>query len=445
MRRVPLRARLALAYAAALVAVLAVSAAIVLWQQRRIGLRRVDRELTGLSVTLTNVLHDELDENADVTRAAERTRNLVTGPGRALAIIDAHGTVLAARWNGLELPPDAAPDGDQVTTVETAHGAWRVHRHLQTLGDVTLALLVASPVTDIRREQREAEEAMMIGIPIILLVAAGGGIYLSSLSVRPIAEALRVQRQFTADASHELRTPVSIVRATADVTLGREHRDESEYREALAIVGGQARRLGRLVEDLLVLARADAGGYSLQPVDLYFDEIVAECRRAVSVLAAERGVTIRVALLPEVPFRGDEHLLRQLVLNVLQNAVQHTPAGGAVGIDLQRDASAVTVRISNSGAPIPAEDRQRIFDRFVQLDPARRGEGAGLGLPIARWIAEAHRGTLTLERTGPDGTIFCLTLPTRAEASLPAPARRQELQSPFHLRKERIAGPMEDA
>ena len=427
MRRLPLRVRLALAYSAAVVAVLVVFAAIVLWQQRRIGLRRVDRELTGLSTTLANVLRDELLVNADPVQAAEAARNVVTAPGRALAIVDPRGAVMAARWNGLELAADETRVTDSVATLDTPRGTWRVHRHPQRFGDVTLALLVASPLTDIRREQHEAEEAMLICIPIILLVAAGGGVYLSTLSARPIAEALRVQRQFTADASHELRTPVSIVRAAADVTLSRDHRAESDYREALAIVGGQARRLGRLVEDLLVLARADAGGYRLRPVDLYFDEIVAECRRAVGVLAAERGVAIRAEPSPEIPLRGDEHLLRQLVLNVLQNAVQHTPAGGSVGIDLQYDARAVTVRISDNGAGIPAEDQQRVFDRFVQLDPSRRAEGTGLGLPIARWIAEAHQGTLTLERSDPSGTTFCVSLPRGTESSGSLRARWQEV------------------
>jgi signal transduction histidine kinase len=252
---------------------------------------------------------------------------------------------------------------------------------------------------------------MLVGVPTLIVLAMSGGIFLASQSVRPVAEALRVQKQFTADASHELRTPVSIVRATAEVTLSREHRDEPEYREALEIVGGQARRLGRLVEDLLVLARADAGGYPLRPVDLYFDELVADCRRAVEVLAAQRGVTIRVAPSPEIPYSGDEDLLRQLVLNVLQNAVQHTPAGGSVGLDVRREPGAVTVRVSNDGPGIPTQDQRRIFDRFVQLDPSRRGQGTGLGLPIARWIAEAHHGTLVLEHSGPGGTTFCISLP----------------------------------
>jgi signal transduction histidine kinase len=228
--------------------------------------------------------------------------------------------------------------------------------------------------------------------------------------VARLRAALHTQRQFMADASHELRTPVSVIRAAADVTLIREHRDESEYREALGIVGGQARRASRLVEDMFVLARADAGGYPLHPVDLYLDEVVAECRRAVDVLATERGVSIHSLAAGEIPFRGDEDLLRRLVLNILQNAVQHTPTGGAVAIDIRQDAEAVKIRVTDQGPGIPPPDQRRIFDRFVQLDSARGGRGTGLGLPIARWIAEVHGGTLELEISGPGGSTFCASL-----------------------------------
>ena len=180
------------------------------------------------------------------------------------------------------------------------------------------------------------------------------------------------------------------------MTLSREHRDEAEYREALAIVGAQSRRLGRLVEDMLVLARADAGGYPLRPVDLYLDEVVAECRRAVERAGDRARRHDRSgARRPEMPFRGDEDLLRRLLLNLLQNAVQHTPPGG-VGRSIVH-VRTVARRRSAIATRAPAfriADRARIFDRFVQLDPARRGHGAGLGLPIARWIAEAHGGSL---------------------------------------------------
>ena len=413
MRRLSLRVRLTVWYTLALLVVLSVFAANVLWQQGRVGVRRVDRELDAFIDTLANVMRDELTEMGDAAKAAQEARSTVSVPGRAVAILDARGAVLAASWAGLSLPTplstaDAAP---RAWNVETPSGGWRIHTRPQAFGDTSLVLLVATPMSDLGREQREAREAMLIGIPIVLLLAVGGGIYLASVGMRPITNALRVQRQFTADASHELRTPVSVVRAAAEVTLSRERRDEAEYREALAIVGSQARRMSRLVEDMLVLARADAGGYPLRPVDLYLDEVIAECCRAVDVLAAERGVTIRSSGASEIPFRGDEDLLRQLVLNILQNAVQHTPAGGAVAIDIERDATAVKMRITDSGSGVPPEDEQRIFDRFVQLDPSRRGQGTGLGLPIARWIAEAHHGTLVLERSGAGGSTFCVSLP----------------------------------
>jgi len=216
-----------------------------------------------------------------------------------------------------------------------------------------------------------------------------------------------------ADASHELRTPVSVIRSAADVTLAREQRDEVEYREALTIVGGEARRVGRLVEDMLVLARADAGGYPLQTVPLYLDELVAECQRTMEVLAAERGVILRCPALPEIPFAGDEDLLRRMLLNVVQNGVQHTASGGAVAIEVSTE-PALTIDVTDGGHGIPLEDWHRIFDRFVQLDPARRGAGAGLGLPIARWIAEAHGGTLEIIASSSTGSTFRILLPKPA-------------------------------
>jgi signal transduction histidine kinase len=223
-----------------------------------------------------------------------------------------------------------------------------------------------------------------------------------------------------ADASHELRTPVSVIRSAADVTLARDTRDESEYREALTIVGGESRRVGRLVEDMLVLARADAGGYPLQRVTLYLDELVADCRRTLDVLAQERHVTVRCPPLPEIPFVGDEDLLRRMLLNVVQNAVQHSPAGSSVSIDVSSEGPAVTIDVKDEGGGIPRADWGRVFDRFVQLDPARRGAGAGLGLPIARWIANAHGGSLELEASGTGGSSFRVVLPKSAAT---APAR----------------------
>ncbi len=411
-----LRTRLTLWYTCALVVVLCLFGADVLWVQGRLGIRRVDRELDGLEATIANVVRGELKEHSTPAAAAEEARDTVATPGRAVAILDANGSPLASKLGRLDLRdilPLAPPAllTRAVWTVQTTAGAWRGHAEPETFDGTTLVLVAASPLADVSREQHEVQEAMLVGIPIVLVLAGAGGLWLASIGLRPITEALKTQRQFMADASHELRTPVSVVRTAAEVTLGRAHRDESEYREALTITGGQARRLGRLVEDMLVLARADAGGYPLRPVDLYLDELVDECRRAAEVLASERGVTIAFSTPRETPFRGDEDLLRQLLLNVLQNAVQHTPPGGSVSVGLREEPGAIKISVTDTGPGIAPADQARIFDRFVRLDPSRRGSGTGLGLPIAKWIAETHGGTLVLETSAPGGSTFCVSLP----------------------------------
>jgi signal transduction histidine kinase len=139
---------------------------------------------------------------------------------------------------------------------------------------------------------------------------------------------------------------------------------------------------------------------------------VAECSTAVGVLAAERQISVRSSGASDVSIRADEDLLRRLLLNLLQNALQHTPRGGTVSLDVAPNQSHVQVRVSDTGTGIPAQDFARVFDRFVQLDASRRSEGAGLGLTIAKWIAEVHGGSLAVESSTAAGTTFCAVLPT---------------------------------
>jgi hypothetical protein len=188
MTTMSLRMRLTLWYTVALLVVLCLFGANVLWQQRRIGMRRVDRELEALTATLVNVVQDELNEQDDPVTAATEATATVTAPGRALAIVDAKGGVLGARWSGLALPAPL-PRGDAppgVQTVDTAAGAWRVHARPHRFGEATFVLLVASPISDVLREQREVQEAMLVGIPIVLLLAGLGGWWLASIGLRPI-------------------------------------------------------------------------------------------------------------------------------------------------------------------------------------------------------------------------------------------------------------------
>jgi signal transduction histidine kinase len=457
VKRLSLRTRLTLWYTLALVVAVCLFGADVLWGQGRLGVRRLDRELDGVTGTVANIVRGELKERVSLASAAEEASEAVAGTGSAVVVLDEGGTPLAASWSGLDLrgPLPSAQTGALVWTAETAQGAWRVHAQPLSADHTSFVLLVARPLADVRREQHEVLEAMEVAIPIVLLLAGGGGFWLASVGLRPITEmahraariaptgmddlghaersdelgqlarafnglvarlrtALQAQQRFMADASHELRTPVSVMRAAADVSLSAARREESDYRETLAIVGDQARRLSRLVDNMLILARADAGGYPLRPVDLYLDEVVTDCCRALNALSTERQATIQTGTSLEIPFRGDEDLLHQLVLNVLQNAVQHTVAGGSVSIDIHQDAGQINIRVTDNGPGIPAGDQTRVFDRFVQLDPSRRGTGTGLGLPIARWIAEAHHGTLVIESSGPSGSTFRISLPRAA-------------------------------
>ena len=221
-----------------------------------------------------------------------------------------------------------------------------------------------------------------------------------------LGTATRTQRQFMADASHELRTPVSVIQTATEVTLGQPTRPEAEYREALTIIGEQTARLGELVQDMFMLARADADGYRVPMRRLYVDEVVAEAVRAAAVVAAAKGVDVTFDIQPEVAIDGDDDLLHRMATNLLDNAVQHTPPGGSIKVVLTADARTATITVADTGPGIPDPDRHRIFERFVRLDPARSASsGGGLGLPIARWIAEQHHGTLALDPS-PRGCVF---------------------------------------
>jgi len=225
------------------------------------------------------------------------------------------------------------------------------------------------------------------------------------------------QRQFMTDASHELRTPLSVMHTTAEVTLKQPRRTESEYRDALEMMDAQVRRLARIVEDMFTLARADAGRHPLHQSDFYLDELIGETARAARMLAARKEVAVEVATASDVPFHGDEGLLRQMLLNLLDNAIRYTPAGGHVRLSLTLSDSICEISVADNGTGIPATAQSRIFERFYRADESRSraeaagGSGAGLGLAIARWIAEAHDGHLELRRSDESGSIFVASLP----------------------------------
>ncbi len=224
---------------------------------------------------------------------------------------------------------------------------------------------------------------------------------------------LTQQRLFMADASHELRTPVAIARTAAGVALQQPRRDEAEYRETLQIIEQQTVRLSRVVDDMFTLARADAGNYPMRTTPMYLDEVIDDVIRATRVLASVRNVSIACESAAPAPFNGDEDLVRRMIGNLLDNAVRHSPAGSTVAVKAERAAGRYALFISDQGPGVPPDMTARIFERFYRGDPARavQHDGAGLGLALARWIAQVHGGDVVLARTSPTGSTFEITLP----------------------------------
>src|ERR1700674_2827684 len=316
--------------------------------------------------------------------------------------------------------------------------------------------------------QKEMLEEVTIAfawvIPIAVLLASGGGYFLARKSLAPVvamssqagrigaanlherlmveddrdelghlaqsfnslrdrlSESFERQQRFMADASHELRTPVAILRGEAEVALSQQSRSPEEYRESLGVLHQEAERLTHIVDDLFTLTRADAGQYPLQPRDFYLDELVAECVHSARTLALAKKISLNFEEASESPIHADESLLRRMILNLLDNAIKYTAEGGRVTVTCSRAGEEYALSIMDTGGGIPADLQPRIFERFFRADKARSraendGGGAGLGLSISRWIAEAHHGSLELARSDSIGSTFTAYLPAAPSLS----------------------------
>jgi heavy metal sensor kinase len=341
------------------------------------------------------------------------------------------------------------------------------------VGGLAISVVTLQSVEAERSLLAEIRKALYLVIPIALVIACVGGYFLARKSLAPVVamsekaarmgaqnlherlpvlnprdelgylastfndllerltRSLEQQRRFMADASHELRSPVSIIRGEAEVALSQARAPE-EYRGSLAIALDEARRLSQIVDDLFTLARADAGQYPLRPRDFYLEEVAVECVRAARSMAGARGIALSYEPDGEMPIHGDEALVRRLTMNLLDNALKYTPEGGQINVACRRSGNEYSLTLHDTGPGIPAEAQEKIFERFFRLDPARTqnrpalgtaetvapaATGAGLGLAIARWIAEAHHGRLVLAQSDASGSTFAAFLPANGDAS----------------------------
>jgi signal transduction histidine kinase len=276
--------------------------------------------------------------------------------------------------------------------------------------------IAAAMADKIELEDEYAALILSFGIAAFgaLFLFAAGGSFLTGKSIEPVERTMNYMRRFMADAAHELRTPLTVLRSRAEVALARDAAP-SPSRDALLAIEREAARLGRIVEDLLLLARSDAGATAPPLQAVFLDDVVSDAVSAASPLAERGGVSLRLDQFEEARVMGDSALLHQLVMILVDNAIKFTPEGGSVDVSVTRGADGALLSVCDTGAGIPAEQLPHVFERFFRGDASRaRGEGAGLGLSIAQWIADVHGAKIGMQSEPGRGTTVEVRFPVVA-------------------------------
>ena len=219
-------------------------------------------------------------------------------------------------------------------------------------------------------------------------------------------------RRFTADASHELRTPLTAIRSVGEVAL-QTHGDAAYYRDMIGSMLEEVDRLTRLVESLLTISRTDAGRIRLQKSSLHLLDLAQESAALLDVLAEEKNQTIVVDGDSSITIQADRLILRQALINLIDNAVKYSPAGGTIRVHVHAADENAVIEVRDNGPGIPIEHAEKVFERFYRVDKARsRAEGgAGLGLSIVQWSVAAHGGRVELDSSAASGCAFVIYLP----------------------------------
>jgi heavy metal sensor kinase len=368
--------------------------------------------------------------------------------------------VVAAAMN--DLPRDER----SIRTISAGGDEWRVlTAPLVDAGTVVAVVQVARSEHDVEVALRQLRILLALAVPATLLVAVAGGLFLAGRALNPIDRITRAaaqigaedlsrrlaaeggpdevgrlaatfdqmlerldhafqrERRFTADASHELRTPLALSISQAEVALSRP-RSVAEYRRVIASMADDSRRMSRLVAGMLTLARADVGEEPLSAEPLDLGELVDDVVTAMQPLARSRGVSLTRRGAASAVVAGDQTRLTQLLVNLLDNALKYTSAGGTVGVSVELCDATALLRVADNGVGIAAEHLPHLFERFYRVDRgrARLEGGVGLGLAICQWIARAHGGDVAVASTPGKGTSFTVSLPIRPGTTMRKPS-----------------------
>ena len=457
-----LRVRLTVWYSLALTLVLATFGFLVYQTTRHRLLQHHDEPLREMGAAVVHILNEHEDCH-DLTPEQVRTLDQL---GRLVLVHEVEGEhqvfYQSPEMKANPLAPAVgalgweAPTIPRFITLEQKGIPWRVlsisyHSKAGRPGIVRLM----EDLGDIEEALRSLRLALLLISPAGVLLSALGGYWLAGRALAPVDEIARMaheieannlskrlphageedeigrlvhtlnrmierlecafegMKRFTADASHELRSPLGTMRSTLEVLL-HQPRTVEEHRIGLESLIEDVDRLHRIVEDLLLLARADTGRLAMAQEPVALDALAVALVESFEPRAQERGIALRVHTAGPTRVNGDEPWLIQLVANLLDNAFKFTPMGGAIEVRVEGVGTRARLSVSDTGPGIPADDLERIFERFYQADPARaRGAtpGAGLGLAIAAWIAASHGGRIAASNRPQGGACFEVDLP----------------------------------
>ncbi len=396
MSQPSLRWRVTAVAAAAVAVVLAVAGVVVVETLEGQLIEDVDDVAAAVADELSTVIEVETIPGPLVVRGDDDT---------FAQLVDGGGRVRASTANLAGLPPVSSSTAAGVRTLDDLPHDEARFRVLTRRVDGR-SLVVGATLDDVDESVGALRRTLLTISPLVLVALAALVWFVVGRTLRPVEEANRRQRQFVADASHELRSPLTRIRTELEIDLA--HPDRAELAATQRTVLADAVALQALVEDLLHLARSDAGTAPLrrEPVDLD-DIVLTEVQR----LRAGAAVAFDVAGVSGAQALGDTDQLRRVVRNLLENAVRH--ARSTVAVEVREEPAAAVLTVTDDGPGIPAGERERVFERFTRLDDARsaRAGGTGLGLAITREIVHRHDGTVAVDPTVGTGTRMIVRLP----------------------------------
>jgi heavy metal sensor kinase len=429
-------------------------------------IREVDRFLLDEAKELSGGLSRDLNDEA-VLRESERSLTARTYYPIFFRILDMEGTPIYTSKTFMEI--NYASDARVLANIKKgeigrenihAPGKDRPFRIVSSPsyseGKMTRIIQMGTDLYLVRKSLSNFRENILAALPIILVLGALGGWWLARRSLSPIGyiaskthritdknlgerltprgtgdeldvliqtinemiarmeSSFKRVAEFTADASHELKTPICAMRGEAEVLL-LKGRNAEEYQEGLAHFIEQFDRMNQMINDLILLSKVDSSQEKLDPVPLRLDILIRDLCNFFQVLAEQNKISLQLGEIPEVTVAGDKTRLQQLFTNLIDNAIKYTP-NGTIRIEVTREGDFVQTRIIDTGIGIPGEEQESIFKRFYRVDKSRSKEtgGTGLGLSIAEWIVKSHHGRIEVYSELNKGSTFTVCLPISA-------------------------------